>query len=178
MLSDKAKVDKQTDDDEEKARERLINTERLYANPGNRRVGASGATAASGTSDANISTAPSAAKSTATENIRDNYRKMKMARAKDRTEREAFIDILRSLGVDPDKAIKRYNQQLGLTDEAPYMDNNIPADDADGPQSGGADDSETDEETNDDNLNGERVRTETTAAEATVKNQNLSKMPI
>jgi len=160
MLSDKAKVDKQTDDDEEKARERLVNTERLYANPDDRRVGASGATAASGTSDANISTAPSAAKSTATENIRDNYRKMKMARAKDRTEREAFIDILRSMGVDPDEAIKRYNQQMGLTDEAPDTDNNIPADDADSPRGGGEDDSETDAENDDNNMNGERVRTE------------------
>ena len=83
---------------------------------------------------------------------------MKMARAKDRTEREAFIDILRSLGVDPDEAIKRYNQQLELSNEAPY--NNIPADDADGPRGGGVDDSETDDENDDNNMTEEGVRTE------------------
>ena len=42
----------------------------------------------------------------------------------------------------------------------PDTDKNIPADDADGPRSGGADDPETDDVDDDDNLNGKGVRTE------------------
>jgi len=71
---------------------------------------------ASGTSDANVSTAPSAAKSTATENIRENYQKMKTERVKERTEKEALMDILRGMGLDPTAALKAHQTRMEQED--------------------------------------------------------------
>ena len=45
LLSDKAKVDKETKEDEVKAQGTMVERERLYAGPTEKRVGASGASA-------------------------------------------------------------------------------------------------------------------------------------
>ncbi len=70
------------DADEAKARESMIHSKRLYAKPGERHIGASGASACSETSDADVSAANSATRSTASENIVPNYRKGKLKNAK------------------------------------------------------------------------------------------------
>ena len=77
-MSDKAVVDKEMTEGEAKAWEEMITNECLYADPSEKRVGVSGASVRTETKDGDISAAPSEAKSTATENLRATYRKIKL----------------------------------------------------------------------------------------------------
>ena len=111
LLSDKEKVDRVMDDEELKAREEMIRSERLYAKPGDRRVGASGASARTETSDADISAVNSAARSTATENIQSNYRKAKLKNATQAGQIAALIEACKSAGIDPKTVLANYDDE-------------------------------------------------------------------
>jgi hypothetical protein len=101
LLSDKAKVDKEMDEDEVKAREKMIEEERLYADPAKQRVGASGASARTETKEDDISKAPSGAASTASENLRVTHRSDKLKIAQTNDINAVYADALRKAGIDP-----------------------------------------------------------------------------
>lgn len=111
LLSDKKTVDAaaaatdEVDEKEREAMEKLMRDNRLYTKPSEKRRGASGASVRTGTSDADISQAPSNAKSTATENLRDNYVKVKVKAAKTQSENAALRAKIAELGLDPDEVL-------------------------------------------------------------------------
>ena len=102
LLADKKSIDTAADAEELKAREEMINRDRLYAKPTDKRVGASGASVRTETGADEISAAASAAKSTATENLRQNYTRQKLDNANMKGDLAALRSALQAQGLDPD----------------------------------------------------------------------------
>jgi hypothetical protein len=118
MLADKQKVDTEIGEEEAKARERLVRSDRLYADPGERRVGASGASARSDTSDADISAVRSTDRSTAEENIASSYRRVKFKIATQAGHVATLSIAMRAAGLDPSAVLQDY-ASLAPSNEGP-----------------------------------------------------------
>jgi len=107
FVDDKEKVDKDISEEEAKARERIIAEERLYPDPSERRVGASGASARTGADDDDISKQPSANASEASENWRATRQKDKMKIIREKEKSEILAAALRAAGINPDDVFAR-----------------------------------------------------------------------